>query len=363
MERQNSFCVDFWRLWSWLAILFCSFSLWACGMKTYPQPLVTESLPKIEDLSCQVRGKTVELSWSVPEEIKSTEEGHKYRLAVMKSEVQWENRNCLTCPPLSQQQVQILDPVHPTPAVQTGNRLTWTDGVTTVNRAYRYQIVVKDSKKHVISQSNPVVAKIIAPPPPVSNLSAVTEPRGILLSWRCAAPKAGASSTGDPEIQFVVERRSTENEWSQLGTLPIKGNSFLDAAVASEHSYDYRVTPAYLFEGSLVLGESAVFRQAKAPGALPPPPPATVWVIPVKGALEVHWLKSEGKVGGYHVYRREGKEIIRLTANPLQNPPYVDRSVRKNVVYFYAVSAVSSQAEAQEGLLSKWAEIRSLLLE
>ena len=103
--------------------------------------------------------------------------------------------------------------------------------------------------------------------------------------------------------------------------------------------------------------------QVKAPDAVPPPPPGNVWVIPVKGALEVHWIPSEGKVEGYHVYRREGKEIIRLTATPVQKPPYVDSTVRKNVVYAYAVSAVGNQAGKREGLLSKWAEMRSLMID
>jgi hypothetical protein len=79
--------------------------------------------------------------------------------------------------------------------------------------------------------------------------------------------------------------------------------------------------------------------------------------------LEVHWLKSEGNVEGYHIYRREGKEISRLTATPVQNPPYLDRSIKKNVVYAYAVSSVGNQTGKREGLLSKWAEIRSLMLE
>jgi len=73
----------------------------------------------------------------------------------------------------------------------------------------------------------------------------------------------------------------------------------------------------------------------------------------------VHWTESEGKVFGYHVYRRDGEQITRLTANPLKHPPYTDSSAKKNEVYFYAVSAVSTSAQQQEGLLSKWVEIRN----
>ena len=86
------------------------------------------------------------------------------------------------------------------------------------------------------------------------------------------------------------------------------------------------------FEDTLIWGEPSVFRQAKAPDALPPPPPGNVWVIPVKGALEMHWLKSEGKVEGYHVYRREGKEIIRLDGNTAEQSTLC-RSFRQEECY------------------------------
>ncbi len=77
----------------------------------------------------------------------------------------------------------------------------------------------------------------------------------------------------------------------------------------------------------------------------------------------MHWLPSEGKVEGYQVYRREGKEIIRLTTTPVKNPPYLDSTVKKNVIYSYAVSAVGNQAGKREGLVSKWVEIRSLMID
>jgi hypothetical protein len=184
-----------------------------------------------------------------------------------------------------------------------------------------------------------------------------------MLQWKPGAVKTAQGSFSPGEAEFLVERHSPEGVWEKLSATSVRGNSFLDSGVASNQTYDYRVTPVYLFEDTLILGESSVFRQAKAPEAVPPPPPGTVWVIPIKGALEVHWIKSEGQVEGYHVYRREDKDIIRLTATPVQNPPYVDQTVRKNVVYSYAVSAVSNQPGQREGLLSKWAEIRSLMLD
>lgn len=335
-------------------------SLWGCGVKSYPRPLTPEQLPPIQDLNAQVRVKAVEVSWTVPEELNQAAIRDGLRFAILKSELPWENRHCLDCPASTTQEVQSIDPIHPEPAFRDGDRFVWTDSVVASNHAYRYQVQVRDRKRHVLLQSNATLAKVVAAPPPLKSLSASTEDRGILLQWVASKPPASPLKS---ELQFLVERQTVQGNWEKLTPHPIAGNTFLDSNVASGQSYSYRVLPAYVFEDALILGDESVFRHAKAPEALPPTPPATVWVIPVKGALEVHWLKSDGRVGGYHVYRREGKEIIRLTGSPVQGPPYTDRAIARNVIYSYAVSAVSDQAEHREGLLSKWTEIRSLLID
>lgn len=348
-----------------IPVLLLGLVLSGCGLKTYPKPITQEQVPGIQDLRTLVRLKAVEVIWSVPAEFNDLLKETPYRLVVVKAELNWGNRNCPDCPTPSQQEVQKIDPAQPTPAVREGNTFVWMDTLVSPQHAYRYQIVVRDLNRHQLSVSNPSIVKVIAPPPPLKNLGAGANQRGIALQWKPGTAKAPQGALSPGEVQFLVERYGPESPWERLSTMPVKGNTFLDSAVASGQIYDYRVTPAYLFEESLILGEPSVFRQAKAPNAIPPPPPGNVWVIPIKGALEVHWLKSEGKVDGYHVYRREGKDIIRLTATPVQNPPYVDQTVKKNMVYSYAVSAVGNQKGQNshgEGLLSKWAEIRSLLI-
>lgn len=350
---------------SLVPVLVLGLALSGCGLKTYPKPTSEGQIPSIQDLRTQVRLKAVEVAWSIPGELTEALKETPCRLVVVKAELNWGNRNCLDCPTPSQQEVQTLDPANPAPAIREGNTFVWLDTVVSPQHAYRYQIIVRDRNRHQLSTSNPSVVKVIAPPPPLKNLAVGSDPRGISLHWKAAGTKSAPGGPAPEEVQFMIERHGSDGAWEKLSTMPVKGATFLDSAVASGQTYDYRVTPAYLFEESLILGEPTVFRQARAPDAVPPPPPGNVWVIPVKGALEVHWLKSQGTVGGYHIYRREGKDIIRLTAAPVQNPPFIDQSVKKNVVYGYAVSAVSSQKTPngnREGLLSKWTEIRSLMI-
>jgi hypothetical protein len=355
--------MDYSRLAGLVPVLFLGVLLSGCGVRTYPKPITPEELSQIQDLRTQVRLNAVEVTYSLPEELHQALKETGYTFVLVKGEVNWGNRNCLECPLLSSQEVLNIDPVRPAPAVREGNVFTWTDTAVSAQHAYRYQIVLQDLKNQPLSSSNSSVAKVLAPPPALKNLAAAPEPRGVALQWKATAAKTTQGQVAPGETQFLLERHSQDGPWEKLSAAPVKGSTFLDSNVAANQTYDYRVTPVYVFEDTLILGEPSVFLQVKAPDAVPPPPPGNVWAIPVKGALEIQWIPSEGKVEGYHVYRREGKEIIRLTATPVKNPPYVDSTVRKNVVYSYAVSAVGNQTGKREGLLSKWVEMRSLMID
>lgn len=347
-----------------LTILFIAMLLGGCGNKGFPIPMTGAPPPQVKDLQAQVRSRTVEVSWSLPEQFKDTpkEKDPDYLFLILKTEPKWENRNCLDCPTPTEQEMQTINPSRPEPARREGNKLVWTDKAVAPQHAYRYKISIIDARKRSISVSNPAMVKVVSPPAALKSLTAATQPKGILLQWKPPGKDdQGLALQGD--LFFLVERTSPGGAWEKLSNVLIRGNSFLDSAVASNQVYSYRVTPYLNYEETTILGEPSTFQQAKAPHSLPPPPPNKVWVIPAKGAMEVHWTQSEGSVGGYHVYRREGKEIIRLTEAPIQRAPYVDRAVKRNVVYHYAVSAVGIQPDQQEGLLSKWAEIRSLMFE
>lgn len=341
-------------------VLICVLGLLplGCGRKLFPQPEGEKPAPQVRDLQAHVTARGVELSWSIPP---GGGEG-RIRYAVTKSELDWANRNCLECPGATQQEVYSIDAASAPRAVSSDQKLHWFDPNVAAYRAYRYRIAVLDDRNVALAASNPAIARVYPGPVPPENVAAATQTQGILLQWKPVAKDSqGRGLQGD--LTFLVERRVSEKDWENVSKVPVKGNSYLDQAVASELNYSYRVVPVLQIENTTVSGEPSAVVLAKAPEAVPPPPPNTVWVIPAKGALEVRWTESEGNVAGYYVYRREGKEIIRLTANPVQHPPFVDRAVKRNATYFYAVSAVSLRQDHKEGLLSKWTEIRNLLTE
>jgi len=337
-----------------LALLLSS----GCGKKTLPRPITEQEPPQVRDLKAEVRGSGVELTWSAPEGMKDT----SYRYVVVRSQVDWEKRNCLDCPVPEREILQTIDPAYPKGASVKDKRFVWLDTEVSHARAYRYQVDIQDAKDRLVSASNPVAVKVMPPPQAPTDLRAVREQDGILLQWK-APGKNQQGRRLQGKLSYVVERHSPQGPWERISPVPIKGSTFFDQTVVSSELYDYRVLSALDFEDTIIWSEPSAVRQIRAPDALPPPPPDTVWVVPGKGTLEVYWTESDGRVGGYHVYRREGKEITRLTSTPVERPPYMDRSAKPDSVYFYAVSAVNPKPDLREGLLSKWVEMRNVFFQ
>lgn len=341
-------------------VLICAMGvlLSGCGRKIFPKPSGEEALPQVRDLQAQVTARGVALTWTIPEQAA----GGKFRYSVMKAELKWENRNCPECPGITQHQVQSIDQATAEKALSSPDRkLHWLDANVAPYRAYRYQVAIHDAKDHPLTLSGSAIAKVYPAPAAPLNVTTLTQPQGILIQWKPVAKDAqGNNLQGD--LGFRVERMGPNKPWEKASPV-IKANSFLDQGVASEQSYSYRVLPVMTVDNTTILGEPSAPALAKAPESVLPPPPNTVWVVPVKGALEVRWTETEGKHAGYHVYRKEGKDIIRLTASPVHKPQFVDRNIKRNETYFYAVSAVSAQADHKEGLLSKWTEMRALLID
>jgi len=325
-----------------------------CGQKMFPKPEGVAPPPQVGDLKAQVVPHSVVLSWSPV----ASEAAGKISYAIMKSELKWENRNCLECPVPDQRRVQNISGAAAKPDANA--KLRWADADVSYRRAFRYQIAIVDEKGDTASLSNPATAKVYPGPAAPVNVAAATQPQGVLIQWQPVLKDLEGKNLDAASVSSFVERLSGENTWEKASPSAVKGDIYYDQTVASGQSYTYRVVPALFTDGVYIYGDPSPTVLAKGPEAVPPPPPGKVWITPAHGPLEIHWTESDGKTAGYHVYRREGAEIIRLTASPVQHPPFLDRGARKGADYFYAVSAVSARGDHKEGLLSKWVEVRNL---
>jgi hypothetical protein len=328
-----------------------------CGKKLFPKQIGTAAPPQVKDLNAQVMPRSVELSWSPVTGQGAGAIGY----SIIRSEVKWENRGCLECPSTETRPVQKIDAAAAKPGPD--GKLRWIDTDVSYHRAFRYQISVLDDRGTSLSLSNPGLAKVYPGPAAPVNVVAMTQPQGILIQWKPVLKDLEGKDLQGTSVSFRVERLHGDRGWEKASPSFVKGNSYYDQAISPEQNYSYRIVPVLYIDDVYIFGEPSATVLAKGPESIPPAPPEKVWAVPAKGALEINWTESDGKNSGYHVYRREGKEIIRLTATPVMHPPFVDQGVKKGSTYFYAVSAVGPQSDHKEGLLSKWTEVRNLLNE
>ncbi len=337
------------------SILICALSalLSGCGHQTFPSPIGSAPPPRINDLSARVEPGAVEISWSAL----PAGAARKIRYSILKNDVDWAKRNCLECPPPAQLQVETMDGATAKPGPD--GRLGWSDHKVCDHKAFRYQIAIIDDKGNTVSHSNPVIAKIYPGPVAPVGLRAATQQQGILIEWKQSPKDIEGHDIKPFTLSFRVQRLSSTDIWKDVSPL-VKGDAYYDRQVIPGQKSVYRVVPVRHIDAENVYGEPSGKISVMGPRSAPPPPPGKVWAVPVHGGIEVHWLEDEGKTAGYHVYRKQGKEIVRLTANPVLHPPFVDHRAQGGVTYRYAVSAVSPGHKHEEGLLSKWVELRNL---
>lgn len=335
-----------------LALVFAAGS---CGKKTPPRPLGLDKPPQVVDIRAELVDGHVQLSWPIPQIFHEKKRPGDLVFVVQREHSDLQRAQCQECPPEAVETLARIDPSSQGPWHVEQGRVQWTDTSTQAEEVYRYWIGIMDKKERMVSLSAPVRVHLIAPPRALKKVETRADARGLLVRWD--APMA-ANKIPDPQMSFLIERRQKGCEWEALNPEFFQGNSYLDTSVQPQEHYQYRVRPIRRVMDADALGpwtESAFIR---APEKVPPPPPTTVWAVPSGEKMEVHWTECSLPVSGYHVYRRDGKTIVRLTADPLKKPPFVDAKVEPNKVYSYAVSSVSSDAPYKEGLLSKWVEVR-----
>ncbi len=340
-----------------LAILLTlALSLCACGRKTAPKPIVPKAPPRVESVNADVEGGTVRLQWKIPPELGDTPLSD-FTFVVRAETLDKADAECADCPPRNVEVLARIDPAAQGPwSVQDGT-VEWIDASFPEKKARRYWIDLYDRNGDLVSTSPAVRVAAHEKPPRLRSLTVAAEPRGLLLHWNDGSGKSGPrpSSGG-----FVIQRRLKGGEWRPAAADPVQGNSYLDTDVAPQKEYQYRVRPFVKVLDARIWGDWKESASITAPARITPPPPESVWAIPSGGILEIYWTESDVPVQGYHVYRRDGKTITRLTVDPIRKPPFVDKKVQPNHVYFYAVSAVGSDESHQEGLLSKWFEVRNV---
>jgi len=179
--------------------------------------------------------------------------------------------------------------------------------------AYRYSTAVGVS-----------VSAAPAPPNSPSNLLADAQsPSAITLAWLDQSAN---------EAGFYIYRAPSGGAFARIATVGPNLTAFLDTGLASETSYDYRVS-AYN-----AGGESAPVTASAATFPLPPPAPANLAAQSSNLVVNLAWDPAP-RAAAYHVYRGLAEAGPFVWLNFTLDAGYSDTAVTNGVTYYYTVSA------------------------
>ncbi len=340
--------------------LFVFLLLVSCGKKTMVRAPVKIRPPAVSGLKCRVRKNFVELVWQIPNWSAGKKLGRKIAsFEIWRATITPSERNCPGCPKKFTE-IGTVDLTYPYPAHVIGSTIFWKDLGVKVGNQYFYRLVTIDNKGNESLISNTIVANVSYPPVPPRITEAVATHDGINLGWK--DPKKTVKGETDLRPRkYLLYRRNTTKEWKTIFPKLLQEPCYIDRRVEPGESYEYRVKTEAYEDGTPTLSDFSNTVKVVALELPPPAPPDTVWVLPSKGGVGVYWLQSgvDKQKIRYNVYRKiPGGEIVRLTDKPINRTSYIDKDVKVNEIYEYAVTSVRIGKKPSEGPYSKWVEIR-----
>lgn len=177
--------------------------------------------------------------------------------------------------------------------------------------------------------SNPVTLAVGAPLATPANLQAVSDPKGVRLTWLGSFGSGEAGryrifrGSGDAMPQRLAESDKPE---------------YLDTAVDFGSPYRYFVQA---LAGELRQSEISAIAGVAPMDVFPPGVPAELMAVAGVNSIELAWQpNTEEDLAGYQVYRSLDGGAAERIAGPVDAPNFSDRTVEIGKKYSYTITAV-----------------------
>lgn len=177
--------------------------------------------------------------------------------------------------------------------------------------------------------SNPVTLAVGVPLATPANLQAVSDPKGVRLTW---LDSFGSGEAGRYRIfrgsGDAMPRRLAESDKPE----------YLDTAVDFGSPYRYFVQA---LAGELRQSEISATVGVTPMDVFPPGVPAELMAVAGVNSIELAWQpNTEEDLAGYQVYRSAGGGAPERIAGPVDAPNFSDRTVEIGTKYSYTITAV-----------------------
>ncbi len=183
--------------------------------------------------------------------------------------------------------------------------------------------------------------------------------REVQLAW----PEVNTLQNGAPLRDlagYVVYRRTEREAWQRLNPTPLVATRYQDVAVKNEVEYTYMIRAVRRLGDYALASLDSPSRTVTARDLTPPPPPLNLIAVRTSKGVELRWEPSPAPdLAGYRVYRVRAGEAspVRLTAQPVLQPYFVDTQASPGQTYYYSVTAVDNSLRANESQPSEEAAV------
>jgi hypothetical protein len=335
-------------------------SLVSCGKKTNPV-IPTRVTPKgVEDLSYQIKGKSLVLSWTIP--VQNTDGSPLTDLKgfdLQKGE--WATKDfCSTCPDRFQETLH-LDLKGPSlPGLKiTADQVELTEDNLKPGYTYSFQVTAVSKKETASAPSKILRVPWDLPLKPPSDLQVKPHLQGLEISW--APPQALVDGSAPEGLAgYNLYRKTGKEAWVRINDKPIEKPDYVDSGLQEGVQYTYRVKALRKIQGNLL--ESEVSEEKGRIFTRIGPPLAVQELIAISGSrgIQLRWEATETmNPSGYYVYRRAETEKTpkRITPEVVKDTIFEDGTAVSGKTYFYSVSVVGGPPGLVEGPRSKEVKI------
>jgi len=313
--------------------------LGACGVKSPPMPPEGGHPNTISKLTARAREDGILLRWEAP----GYSEGKKFTKPT-RFEIQ---RRTKTAEKAAWSEYELVGEI---PFRKSDTTFEWKDIKVTPGVRYQYRVAAVDRKGRPGPYSYPVAAKWDTPPGKPLNPTAEAGNRTVILRWE------PPDTTGAPKVEGYYVYRAGKNSRFELATpYAIPGTEYFDGGLDNGTEYRYHVRAASVSGDQMIEGPPSETVRAIPGDKTAPAAPVGVGAFLMEDGVKIMWWPNEeDDLSGYFVYRKRDEQTERLTPEPLKAPGYLDKTVEKNRLYAYTVTAVddsgneSPHSEASE---------------
>lgn len=319
-----------------------------CGFKTLPVPPGAVIPSAINDLTCTLDEKGIELTWTYPaKSVQGTSIDTIRVFKVFRAQASLEDF-CPGCP-VRYELIVEMDASR----FAAKDRLRFVDSNLQNDYHYTYMVQSHSGWNIQSPDSNRLSLDWYSPAPAPENVQIEVGDRLLTLRWAVPASMADGSSIQDVSYQLM---RSVADKDFKVLAPGVSETFFVDGTVANGQLYSYNIRILRQLNGIIYPGQPSRIVFATPQDKTPPAPPRQVDCMAGSDGIKIVWqVSAEEDLAGYRIYRRsaDSKTPVMIGEIGLAWHIFTDVNLPGgDAVWYYSVTTIDRAEPPNESVSS-----------